>query len=100
MSEFIFPAPPQPAGSGRGAPVPQGRIRCTVDGALTQDADLAEMIGDVPHVIAFLSGLVRLEPGDLVMTGTPAGVGPIQPGQTCRVEIDGLPPASVTLATR
>ncbi|MDN5785683.1 fumarylacetoacetate hydrolase family protein [Pseudorhodobacter sp.] len=77
--------------------VPQGRIRCMVDGKLTQDADLAEMIWPVADVIAFLSRFVMLEPGDLIMTGTPAGVGPIASGQTCVVEIDGLSPASVTV---
>ncbi|QCO56342.1 fumarylacetoacetate hydrolase family protein [Pseudorhodobacter turbinis] len=77
--------------------VPQGRIRCLVDGDLRQDADLAEMIWPVEGVIAYLSALVALAPGDLIMTGTPAGVGPIKPGQLCTVEIDGLSPASVKL---
>lgn len=76
---------------------PAGRIRAHVDGRLVQDADLAEMIWPVPGIIAHLSRLVRLEPGDLIFTGTPAGVGPIAPGQTCTVEIDGLSPASVTV---
>jgi fumarylpyruvate hydrolase len=81
----------------QGQAVPQGRIRCLVDGALRQDADLAEMILPVDGIIAYLSGLVTLQPGDLIMTGTPAGVGPITAGQTCVVEIDGLLPASVTV---
>lgn len=68
----------------------QGRIICAVDGRVTQDADLADMIWDVPHIIAHLSGLVRLCPGDLIFTGTPAGVGPVARGQTVRVEIEGL----------
>lgn len=78
--------------------VPLGRIRCLVDGVLRQDADLAEMIWPVEAIIAYLSGLVTLAPGDLIMTGTPAGVGPIKPGETCVIEIDGLSPASVTVA--
>ncbi|MGB3279286.1 MAG: fumarylacetoacetate hydrolase family protein [Pseudorhodobacter sp.] len=77
--------------------VPLGRIRCLVDGVLRQDADLAEMIWPVEAIIAYLSGLVTLAPGDLIMTGTPAGVGPIKPGETCVIEIDGLSPASVTV---
>ena len=77
--------------------VPQGRIRCLVDGELRQDADLAEMIWPVAGIIAHLSALVALEPGDLIMTGTPAGVGPICAGQVCVVEIDGLSPAAVTV---
>ncbi len=73
----------------------QGRIACRVDEVLRQEADLAEMIWPVPSVLAHLSRLVRLAPGDLVFTGTPAGVGPIRPGQTCTVEIAGLLPAAV-----
>lgn len=70
--------------------ISRARITCTVDGRVTQDADIADMIWDVPHIIAHLSGLVRLEPGDLIFTGTPAGVGPVARGQTVRVEIAGL----------
>jgi fumarylpyruvate hydrolase len=77
--------------------VPAGRIRCLVDGRVTQDADLAEMIWPVSGIIAHLSRLVALQPGDLIFTGTPAGVGPIARGQTCEVQIDGLQPARVTL---
>ena len=77
--------------------VPQGRVRCLVDGELRQDADLAEMIWPVAGIIAHLSALVALQPGDLIMTGTPAGVGPIRAGQVCVVEIDGLSPAAVTV---
>lgn len=80
-----------------GQAVPAGRIRCVVDGRVTQDADLAEMIWDVPNIIAFLSGMVTLRSGDLIMTGTPAGVGPILRGQSCTVEVQGLAPATVTL---
>lgn len=75
--------------------VPAGRIQCLVDGVITQDADLAEMIWPVPAIIAHLSRLVALCPGDLIFTGTPAGVGPIASGQSCEVRIDGLAPALV-----
>ncbi|MDZ4136208.1 MAG: fumarylacetoacetate hydrolase family protein, partial [Paracoccaceae bacterium] len=77
--------------------VPQGRIRALVNGQVRQDADLADMIWPVSGIIAYLSGLVTLAPGDLIMTGTPAGVGAIARGETCTVEIDGLSSASVTL---
>ena len=76
---------------------PTGRIRCLVDGQTTQDADLAEMIWPVAGIIAHLSRLVTLQAGDLIFTGTPAGVGPIARGQTCEVQIDGLASATVTL---
>ncbi len=74
---------------------PLGRIQCLVDGVVTQDADLAEMIWPVPAIIAHLSRLVALCPGDLIFTGTPAGVGPIGCGQSCEVRIEGLMPALV-----
>ena len=80
-----------------GSAVPQGRISAHVDGALRQDADLAEMIWSVPAIIAHLSRLVTLAPGDLIFTGTPAGVGPLLAGQTCTVQISGLSPATVTI---
>lgn len=68
----------------------KGAIRCWVDGELRQSGDLSEMIWTVAEVIAHLSGLVELAAGDLIFTGTPAGVGPILAGQTVRVEIEGL----------
>ncbi|MEP2781685.1 MAG: fumarylacetoacetate hydrolase family protein [Pseudoruegeria sp.] len=67
-----------------------GRITAEVDGVLKQDGDLAEMIWPVADIIAHLSGLVTLAAGDLIYTGTPAGVGPIQRGQTCRITVQGL----------
>lgn len=80
-----------PAGTG----VPEGRISCRVDGVITQDADLSQMIWPVVGIISHLSRLVALQAGDLIFTGTPAGVGPIARGQTCEVRIDGLAPALV-----
>lgn len=81
----------------RPGPLADGAIRCRVDGRLTQEARLSDMIWPVNDIIAHLSRLVALAPGDLIFTGTPAGVGPIAPGQTCTVEIDGLLPATVTV---
>jgi fumarylpyruvate hydrolase len=77
---------------------PEGAIRCSVDGVVRQRALLSDMIWPVAAIIAHLSRMVILQAGDLIMTGTPAGVGPISPGQTCVVDIDGLEPASVTIA--
>ncbi len=73
------------------------RITCTLEGEVKQDADIADMIWPVPDIIAYLSRLVHLRAGDLIMTGTPAGVGQIRPGQVCTVSIDGLAEATVTL---
>ncbi len=80
------------------APVVDARIRCTVDGVETQVARLSDMIWPVPAIIAHLSRLVTLAPGDLIFTGTPAGVGPLLRGQTCAVMIEGLQPAIVRIA--
>lgn len=77
--------------------MPDATIRCRVDGKTRQEARLSDMIWPVADIIAHLSRLVTLQPGDLILTGTPAGVGPIERGQTCIVEIDGLEPATITL---
>lgn len=75
-----------------------GHVRCWVDDELRQDGDLQQMIWSVTEIISTLSKLVTLEPGDIILTGTPAGVGPVAAGQTCRCEIEGLTPATVTFA--
>lgn len=72
-------------------------IRCSVDGRETQSARLSDMVWPVEDIIAHLSRYVELKAGDLVFTGTPAGVGPIARGQTCTVTVGDLPPATVTL---
>jgi fumarylpyruvate hydrolase len=74
-----------------------GSVRCMVDGDVKQIGNLTQMIWSVPAIIATLSNLVTLEEGDIIMTGTPAGVGPIAKGQTCVCEIEGLSDASVTV---
>jgi len=70
--------------------VSQGRIWLRVNGELRQEADVGRMIWDVPHVIAALSKLYELKPGDLVFTGTPSGVGPLKPGDRLEGGIEGL----------
>lgn len=67
-----------------------GKITLSVNGVVQQDADLADMIWSVPEVISHLSSLVELRPGDLIMTGTPAGVGALGKGDSCVVEIATL----------
>jgi 2-keto-4-pentenoate hydratase/2-oxohepta-3-ene-1,7-dioic acid hydratase in catechol pathway len=66
------------------------RVRTFVDGEMKQDAALAEMIFSVNDIIAHVSAFMTLEPGDLIATGTPSGVGPLQPGSKVRVEIEGI----------
>ena len=68
----------------------RGRIWLSVDDELRQDGDLGDQIWPVADVIAHLSRSVTLAPGDLIMTGTPAGVGPIGRGQRVRGGIDGI----------
>jgi fumarylpyruvate hydrolase len=68
----------------------RGRIWLSVNGSIRQNADLAEMIWPIPAIIAELSTLYELRPGDLIFTGTPAGVGPVVPGDRLEGGIDGL----------
>jgi 2-keto-4-pentenoate hydratase/2-oxohepta-3-ene-1,7-dioic acid hydratase in catechol pathway len=72
-------------------------IRCLVDGEVVQDASTAEMIFDVPALISFCSRFMSLEPGDVIATGTPAGIGAFRDppryladGQEVVVEIEGI----------
>ena len=67
-----------------------GRISLSVNGAVRQDGDLGQMIWSVPEIIACLSRFYELAPGDLILTGTPAGVGPVQRGDLLEAEIDGI----------
>ncbi len=75
----------------------RGRIALSLNGEIRQEAGLSDMIWPVGDVIAYLSTFYRIEPGDLIYTGTPAGVGAVKPGDTVRVEIEGLPSLSVTI---
>lgn len=68
----------------------EGDIWIKVDGEVKQTADIKDLIWDVPEVVAELSTLFELQPGDLIYTGTPAGVGPVEPGQTMEGYIAGL----------
>jgi fumarylpyruvate hydrolase len=74
-----------------------GSIRLTVNGEVKQDADLAELIWDVSEVIAYVSRFYRLEQGDLIYTGTPAGVGAVVSGDAIVVSIAGLTDLAVTV---
>jgi 2-keto-4-pentenoate hydratase/2-oxohepta-3-ene-1,7-dioic acid hydratase in catechol pathway len=66
------------------------RVVTRVDGVVKQDAPTSDMIFDVPTIIAAISRVMTLEPGDLIATGTPAGVGPIVAGNVIEVEIAGI----------
>ena len=73
------------------------RIHLSVNDEVRQDAVLDDMVWSVAEIISHLSGYYHLTAGDIIMTGTPAGVGPLAKGQTCVCEIEGLSPASVTI---
>lgn len=74
-----------------------GAIELTVNGVTKQSADIADLIWPVTDIITFLSRMYHLEAGDLIYTGTPAGVGPVVTGDTIVVSIDGLSPTTVTV---
>lgn len=67
-----------------------GRIWLAVNGQTRQQGDLADLIWPVADVLAHVSRSVALSPGDLIFTGTPAGVGPVRPGETITAGVDGL----------
>jgi fumarylpyruvate hydrolase len=68
----------------------KGAIWLKVNGKVTQKGDLSEMIWNVPETIAYLSRLVTLRSGDLIMSGTPAGVGPVKAGDRLEGHVDGV----------
>ncbi len=76
----------------------KGAIRLDVNGARRQQGDLADMIWDVPHTIAFLSTYYELLPGDLIFSGTPSGVAAVVAGDRLDGHIDGLTPLSIVIA--
>jgi fumarylpyruvate hydrolase len=88
-ADFSGPVGPLRPAAEIGHPA-RGRIRLAVDGAVRQDADLAQMIWSVPEQIAVLSRFYRLEAGDVIFTGTPEGVGAVERGQTMEVSVEGV----------
>jgi fumarylpyruvate hydrolase len=74
-----------------------GKITLTVNGELRQTADLQDMIWNIPDTIAFLSNYYRLQPGDLIFTGTPAGVGAVKQGDVLVGAVEGLAELKVTI---
>lgn len=74
------------------------RIHLSVNGATRQDATLADMVWSVPEIIAHLSQFYHLQAGDVIMTGTPAGVGAVVAGDVIEGGIDGLAPVALTLS--
>ncbi|WP_292462372.1 fumarylacetoacetate hydrolase family protein [Methanolobus sp.] len=65
-------------------------IKARVNGETKQDSNTSNLIFDVPYLIEFISGIMTLEVGDIIATGTPPGVGELNPGDTVEVEIEGI----------
>jgi fumarylpyruvate hydrolase len=78
-------------------PLLRGRLQLRVNGELRQDADLSDMIWKSYEIISELSQLYTLQAGDLVFTGTPAGVGPVVPGDSIELSLPGLTTLRVTI---
>jgi len=75
----------------------KGRIWLAVNGKIRQDADLSELIWGCPEIISILSQSIALKRGDIIMTGTPAGVGPIVAGDKVTGGIDGLGEIAISI---
>ena len=65
-------------------------ITCRLNGNIVQTGHSSDMVFTIPHLVSHISRVMTLEQGDVILTGTPAGVGPIQAGDTVEVEIDGI----------
>jgi fumarylpyruvate hydrolase len=78
----------------------KGRICLKVNGALKQDGDLNQMIWNVPETIWKLSEMVELAAGDIIMTGTPAGVGVLVPGDKVECEVEGVGSLKISIGPR
>lgn len=65
-------------------------VECTVDGAARQSGRTSAFIFDIPYLIEYITAFMRLDPGDVIMTGTPEGVAPVQVGDSITVRIEGL----------
>lgn len=76
----------------------EGTIELRVNDVVKQSANLQDMIWNIAEILSFLSGFYKLQPGDLVFTGTPAGVGNVVPGDRIEVHISGLPTLRVSVA--
>jgi fumarylpyruvate hydrolase len=83
--------------ASRGGHRSRGAITLDVNGTRRQTGDLGDMIWDTAHMIAFLSRLYELLPGDLIYTGTPSGVGAVVAGDRLDAHVDGLPSLAIEI---
>ena len=66
------------------------RLKTFLNGKLVQSGSTADLIFSIPYLVRFLSRIMTLNPGDIIATGTPAGVGPVSPGDRVDVQIEGI----------
>ena len=76
----------------------KGKVWLKVNGETRQEGDLADLIWTLPEMIAYISRLFELKAGDLIMTGTPAGVGAVKKGDTMEGGVDGVGTLTVKVA--
>jgi len=77
--------------------IARGKIELKVNGQIRQSADVGDMLWKIPQIVHFLSNQVELFPGDLIFTGTPAGVGPVVKGDVIEAAVAGLEPLIITI---
>ncbi|MGV0963096.1 MAG: fumarylacetoacetate hydrolase family protein [Polynucleobacter sp.] len=75
----------------------KGVVKLLVNGEVRQEGNLNQLIWNIPDTIAYLSTLFTLEPGDLIMSGTPAGVGPVKKGDVLEGSVEGLTPLKIKI---
>ena len=97
---FSFSAPLAAIRSVTEGHMTSGAIQLRVNGEIRQDGNISDLIWNCAEQIAYLSRFERLLPGDLIFTGTPAGVGAVVPGDVIDVTIEGLDPLQVTIGDK
>ena len=93
---FEHSAPVGPITRTEHASLSDASLQTTLNGDVVQDAPLSHMIFSVEDIISALSQRVQIMPGDIILTGTPSGVGEVKSGDTIRVSVTGLPPVTVS----
>ncbi|MFD2248666.1 fumarylpyruvate hydrolase [Pseudochelatococcus lubricantis] len=94
-----FPAGPLSPVSETGL-LTQGRIALSVNGVVAQESDIGLLIWKIPEIIARLSAFFELAPGDVILTGTPHGVGPLVPGDNLVASVEGLEPLTLAIGPK
>jgi fumarylpyruvate hydrolase len=92
QSSIVSPIVPMP-----GVVLNKGGLVMNVNGRVRQQSDLSKLIWNIPELIADLSKFYHLQPGDLIFTGTPEGVGPLQPGDVIEGSVEGVGEITLTV---